>query len=127
MSSIYTRSYVAKDSDQIGQIYLGQEELKVRRIGHEAMMEQDAVHKGYEEDVTAHLLETRGKKIGVTGIIDTGALISLMPVKFWERIGFAREDLTPTNVRLEAANRGAICVADEHQKQSFKWEDGTFG
>ena len=85
------------------------------------------MHKGYEEDMTAHLLETRGKKIGVTGIIDTGALISLMPVKFWERIGFAREDLTPTNVRLEAANRGAICVADEHQKQSFKWEDGTFG
>ena len=34
-----------------------------------------------------------------------------MPVKFWERIGFAREDLNPTKVRLEAANRGAICVA----------------
>ena len=49
--SIYTRTYVTKDDDQIGQIYLGEEELKVRRIGHDAMMEQDAVHIGYEADV----------------------------------------------------------------------------
>ena len=34
--SIYTRTYVTTDSDQIGQIYLGEEELKVRRIGHGA-------------------------------------------------------------------------------------------
>ena len=34
--SIYTRTYVTTDSDQIGQIYLGKEELKVRRIGHDA-------------------------------------------------------------------------------------------
>ena len=65
--SIYTRTYVTTDDDQIGQIYLGEEELKVRRIGHDAMMEQDAVHIGYEADVTAHLLDTNGTKIGVTG------------------------------------------------------------
>ena len=41
--SIYTRTYVTTDDDQMGQIYLGEEELKVRRIGHDAMMEQDAV------------------------------------------------------------------------------------
>ena len=46
--SIYTRTYVTTDSEHIGQIYLGEEELKVRRIGHDAMMEQDAVHIGYE-------------------------------------------------------------------------------
>ena len=46
--SIYTRTYVTTDSDQIGQIYLGEEELKVRRIGHDAMMEQYAVHIGYK-------------------------------------------------------------------------------
>ena len=55
------------DCDQIGQIYLGEEELIVRRIGLDAMMEQDAVHIGYEAVVTAHLLDTNGKKIGVTG------------------------------------------------------------
>ena len=42
--NIYTRTYVTTDSDQIGQIYLSEEEIKVRRIGHGAMIEQDAVH-----------------------------------------------------------------------------------
>ena len=44
--SIYSRIYVTTDSDQIVQIYLGEEELKLRRKGHDAMMEQDAVHIG---------------------------------------------------------------------------------
>ena len=83
--SIYTRTYVTTDSDQIGQIYLGEEELKVRRIGHDAMMEQDAVHIGHEAEV----------------------IVSVMPIKTWERMGFTREDLIPTNLRLAAANRGA--------------------
>ena len=108
--SIYTRTYVTTDSDQKGQIYLGQEEVKIRRIGHDAMMEQDAVHIGYEADVTAYLLDTNGKKIGVTALLDTGAVESLMPIKTWERMAFTREDLTPTNLRLAAANRGAIYV-----------------
>ena len=91
--SIYTRTYVTTDSDQKGQIYMGQEELEVRRIGHDSMMEQNAVHRGYEADVTAHLLDTNGKKIGVTGLLDTGAVVSVMPVKTWERMGFTREYL----------------------------------
>ena len=99
------------DSGQIGQIYLGEEEVKVRRIGHDAMMEQDEVHIGYEADVTAHLLDTNGKKIGVTGLLDTGAVVSVMPIKTWERMGFTREDLNLTNLRLAAANRGAVYVA----------------
>ena len=102
--SIYTRTYVTTDDDQMGQIYLGEEELKVRRIGHDAMMEQDAVHIGYEADVTAHMLDTNGTKIGVTGLLDTGAVVSVMPIKTWERMGFTREDLIQTNLRLAAAN-----------------------
>ena len=109
--SIYTRTYVTTDSDQMGQIYLGQEELTVRRIGRDVMMEQDAVRIGYEADKTAHLLDTNGKKIGVTGLLDTGAVVSVMPIKIWERMGFARDDLIPTNLRLAAANRGAVYVA----------------
>ena len=109
--SIYTRTYVTTDSDQIGQIYLGEEEYKVRRIGHDAMMEQDAVPIGYEADVTAHLLDANGRKIGVTGLLDTGTVVSVMPIKSWERMGFTREDLIPTILRLAAANRGAIYVA----------------
>ena len=43
---IYTRTYVATDSDRLGANLFGSEELKVRRIGNDAMMEQDAVHIG---------------------------------------------------------------------------------
>ena len=64
--SIYTRTYVTTDSYHIGQIYLGQEELKDRRIDHDAMMEQDAVRIGNETYVTGHLLDNNGKKIGET-------------------------------------------------------------
>ena len=98
--SIYTRTYVTTDSDQIEQIYLGEEELKVRRIGQDTMMEQAAVHIGYEADVTAHLLDTNEKKTGVTGLLDTGAVVSVMPIKTWEGMGVTREDLIPINLRL---------------------------
>ena len=37
--------------------------------------------------MTAHLLDTNGKKIGVTGLLDTGAVVSVMPIKTWERNG----------------------------------------
>ena len=109
--SIYTRTYVTTDSDQIGQIYLGREELKIRRIGPDAMMEQDAMLMRYDADVTAHFLETNGKKLGVTGLLDTGAMVSVMPVKTWQRMGFTREDLIPTNLKLTAATRRAIYAA----------------
>ena len=82
--SIYTRTYVTTDIDRMGQFYLGQEELNVRRIVHDAMTEQDAVRIGYEVDVTAHLLATNGKKIGVTGPLDTGAVVNVMPIKTWK-------------------------------------------
>ena len=117
--SIYTSTYVTTDSNQMGQIHLGNEEIKVRRIGHDAMMEQDAFHIGYEADVTAHQLDTNGKKIGVTGLLDTGAVVSVMPIKTWERMGFTREDQIPTNLRLAAANRGAIYVAGRYRWMSF--------
>ena len=38
--------------------------------------------------------------------------MNVMPIKTWERMGFKREDLIPTNRRLAAANRGATYVAE---------------
>ena len=75
------------------------------------MMEQEAVHIGYDADVTAYLLHTNGKKVGVTGLLDTGAVVSVMPVETWERMGITREDLIPTNLRLAIVNRVKIHVA----------------
>ena len=49
----YTKAHVTDASDQVGRIYIGQEELKVRRIGHNAMLEHYAVHTGCEADLAA--------------------------------------------------------------------------
>ena len=52
---IQTKAHVTNASDQVGQIYIGREELKVRRIGHNEMLEQDAVHISCETDLAAHV------------------------------------------------------------------------
>ena len=50
--SIYTRTYVTTGSDQMGQIYLGEEELEVRRIGHDAMMKQGGIYVAGRTPIT---------------------------------------------------------------------------
>ena len=64
---IYTRAHVIDASDQVGRIYMGREELKFRRIGHNAMLEQDAVHIGCEADLAAHVLDIQVRLISVKG------------------------------------------------------------
>ena len=109
--NIYTKAHITDANDQVGRIYIGKEELKVRRIGHNAMLEQDAVHIGCEADLAAHVLDVQGRQLSVKGLLDTGAVVSVMPVKTWTDMGFERSDLIPTNIRLAAANQGAIYVA----------------
>ena len=46
--NIYTKTMITCDEDLAGQIYVGREELKVRSIGHCAMLEEDAMHIGTE-------------------------------------------------------------------------------
>ena len=65
--NIYTKAHVTDASDQVGRMYIGQEELKVRRIGHNAMLEQDAVHIGCEADLAAHVLDVQGRQLSVKG------------------------------------------------------------
>ena len=89
--SIYINTYVTTDNDQTGQIYLSREELNVCRNGHDTMMEQNAAHISYEADVTAHLLDTDGKKIGVTRFLDTGAVVCVIPIKNKVKDGFPHE------------------------------------
>ena len=74
------------------------------------MLEQDAVHIGCEADLAAHVLDVHGRQLSVKGLLDTGAVVSVMPVKTWTDMGFERSDLIPTNIRLAAANQGAIYV-----------------
>ena len=107
--NIYTKAHVTDASDQVGRD-IGQKELKVRQIVHNAMLEQDAVQIGCEADLAAHLLDVQGRQLSVKGLLDTGAVVSVMPVKTWTDKGFDRSDLIPTNIRLAAANQGAIYV-----------------
>ena len=78
--NIYLKAHVIDASDQVGRIYIGQEELKVRQIGHNAMLEQDMVHIGCEADLEAHVLDVQGRQLSLKGFLDTGAVVSVMPV-----------------------------------------------
>ena len=44
------------------------------------------------------------------GLLDAGAVVSVMPVSTWTDMGFDRLDMISTNTRLAAANQGAIYV-----------------
>ena len=106
--NIYTKAQVIDASDQVGQIYIGREELKVQRIGQNAMFEQDAVIIGCEADLAGHLLDEQDRQLSLKGLLDTGAVVSAMPVSTWTDMVFDRSDMIPTNIRLAAASWDAI-------------------
>ena len=108
--NIYTKTMITFDEELIGQIYVGKEELKVRSIGHCAMLEEDAMHIGTEADVTGHVLDISGKKTQLRGLLDTGAVLSVIPIETWERMGFDKGDLIDSRIQLSAANKGALRV-----------------
>ena len=74
------------------------------------MLEQDAVHIGCEADLAAHVLDMNVRQLSVKGLLDTGEVVSVMPMSTWSGMGFNRPDLIPTNIRLVAANQGSIYV-----------------
>ena len=106
--NIYTKTMITCDEDLVGQIYVGREELKVRSIGHCAMLEEDAMHIGTEADVSAHVLDISGKKMHLRGLLDTGAVLSVIPIETWEQMGFNKDDLIDSRIRLSADNKGAL-------------------
>ena len=108
--NIYTKTIITCDEDLVGQIYVGKEELKVRSIGHCAMLEEDAIHIGTEAEMSAHVLDISGKKTQLRGLLDTGAVLSVIPIETWEPMGFDKEDLIDSRIRLSAANKGALRV-----------------
>ena len=79
--NFYTKTMITCDEDLAGQIYVGKEELKVRSIGHCAMLEEDKMHIGTEADVSAHVLDISGKKTQLRGLLDTGAVLSVIPIE----------------------------------------------
>ena len=106
--NIYTKTMITCDEDLVGQIYVGREEFKVISIGHCTMLEEDAMHIGTEADVSAHVLDISGKKTHLRGLLDTGAVLSVIPIEKWERMGFNKDDLIDSRIRLSAPNKGAL-------------------
>ena len=68
------------------------------------MIELDAVQIGCEADLAAHVLDldVQGRQLSVKGLLNSGAVVSVMPVSTWTDMGFNRSDLIPTNIRLAA-------------------------
>ena len=102
--NIYTKTMITLDEYLAGQIYVGREELKVRLIGHCAMLEEDAMHIGTEAEVSAHVFDINGKRTQLRGLLDTGAVLSVILIETWERMGFNKDDLIDSRNRLSAAN-----------------------
>ena len=84
--NIYTKTMVTRDEDLSGQIYVGREELKVKSIGHCAMLEEDAMHIGTGADVSAYVLDISGKKTQLRGLLDPGTVLSVIPIETWKRM-----------------------------------------
>ena len=110
--NIYSKTMITCDEDLAGQIYVDKEELKVISIGHCAMLEEDTMHIGTEVDVSANVLDISGKKTQLRGLLDMGAVLSVIPIETWERMGFDKDDLIDSRIRLSAANKRALRVLD---------------
>ena len=52
------------------------------------LLEQDAAHIGCEADLAAHVLDVQGRQLSVKGLLDTGAVVSVISVS-------TRSDLVP--------------------------------
>ena len=74
------------------------------------MLEEDTMHIGTEADVSAHVLDISGRKTQLRGLLDTGAVLRVIPIETWERVGFDKDDLIDSRIRLSAANKGALRV-----------------
>ena len=121
--NIYTKAHVTKASDQVGQIYIRREDFV-----QTAMLEQDAVHIGYEADLAPHVLIVQGRKLSAKGPLDKSAAVIVMSFNPWTNMGFDRLELIPNNTRPAAANRVVIYARPEgHLSSRCNWEEGTSG
>ena len=77
----YARTMITCDDDLACQIFLGREELKLGSIGHCAILEEDAMHLGTDAGVSAHVLDIKGKKTPLKRLLDTGPVLSVIPIE----------------------------------------------
>ena len=61
--NIYRKAHVTDAIDKVGRINISREELKVRCIQKNAMLEQEAVHIGCEINLDSHLLDVQDRHL----------------------------------------------------------------
>ena len=54
--------------------------------------------------------------IGGGELLDTGAVLSVIPKETWRKTGFDKEDLIDSRIRLSVANKGALRVLAEYRE-----------
>ena len=108
--NIYTKTMITCDEDIAEKSYVVKEESKVRSIGHCAMLEKDTMHIGTEADVSAHVLDISGRKTQLRGLLETGAVLSVIPIETWQRMGSDKDNLIDSRIRLSTVNKGALRV-----------------
>ena len=108
--NIYPKTMITCDEDLAGQISAGREELKVRLIGHCAMLEEEAIHLKSEADVSAHVLDISGKKTQLRGLLDTGVVLSIIPIETWRKMEIDKDELIDSRIWLSAVNKWPLRV-----------------
>ena len=76
---------------------------------------------GTEADVFSHVVDTNGKKTSLKGLLDTVAVLSVIPIETWEHMGFDKDDLIDSRIRLSAANKGGAKGASQNANHSRKF------
>ena len=108
--NIYTKTMILLDEDLAGHIYVGRDELKVRSIGHSAMLEEGAMLIGTEAAVSAHVLDINGKRTQLRGLLENCAVLSVIPIVTWKQMVSNKDNLIDSRIRLSAANKEAQLV-----------------
>ena len=71
------------DDDLAGQLFIMQEGLNVIAIENSVMMEEVVLHLGRKTVVTAHVLDTNRMKKRLKGLLDSDAVLRVMPIETW--------------------------------------------
>ena len=74
------------------------------------MLEEDTMHIGTEADLSANVLDISGKETQLRGLLDTKAVLSVILIETWERMGFDKDELIDSRIWLSAANKGELRV-----------------
>ena len=66
--------------------------------------------KGHQAMMRFEKRRLSGKKIELRGLMDTGAVLCVIPIETWERVGFDKDNLIDSRIRLSAASKETLRV-----------------